>query len=95
MLYTVKQQKVNTVKTIPLHLRQKVLNQVFVNYSDAFVLVTGDITVTANDNTDVAFKNCAPFSSCKTEINDVFIDEANHIYIAIRMYNLIELLYNI
>ena len=65
------------------------------DYSDAFILVTGDITVTANDNTDVAFKNCAPFSSCKTEINDVFIHEANHIYIAIRMYNLIELLYNI
>ena len=24
-------------------------------------------------------KNCAPFSTCKTEIKDVFIDEANHI----------------
>ena len=48
-----------------------------------FILVTGDITVTADNNTDVAFKNCAPFSTCKTEINDVFIDEANHIYIAL------------
>ena len=58
------------------------------DYSDAFILVTGDITVTANDNTDVAFKNCEPFSRCKTEIN-VFIDDANHIYIAMPMYNLI------
>ena len=58
--------------------------------SHAFVLVTGDITVTADNNTDVAFKNCAPFSTCKTEINDVFIDEANHIYIPMPMYNLIE-----
>ena len=24
-------------------------------------------------------KNCAPFSTCKTQIYDVFIDEANHI----------------
>ena len=40
--------------------------------------------------TDVAFKNCAPFSACTTKINDVFVDEANHIYIAIPMYNLIE-----
>ena len=48
-----------------------------------FILVAGDITVTADTNTDVAFKNCAPFSTCKTEINDVFIDEANHIYIAL------------
>ena len=38
----------------------------------------------------MAFKNCAPFSTCKTEINNVFIDEANHIYIAMPMYNLIE-----
>ena len=59
-------------------------------YSDAFILVTGDVTVNADNDTDVAFKNCAPFSTCKTEINDVFIDEANHIYIAMPMYNLIE-----
>ena len=49
----------------------------FWDYSDAFILVTGDITVTA------------PFSTCKTEIH-VFIDEANHIYTAMPMYNLIE-----
>ena len=49
------------------------------DYSDVFILVTGDITVAANNNTDVAFKNCAPFSKYKTEINDMFVDEANHI----------------
>ena len=32
--------------------------------SDAFILVTGNVAVTANDDTDVAFKNCAPFSIC-------------------------------
>ena len=60
------------------------------DYSDAFNLVTGNIRVTANNNTDVAFKNCAPFSTCTTKINDIFVDEANHIYIATPMYNLIE-----
>ena len=60
------------------------------DYSDAYILVTGDITVDAGHNTDVAFKNCAPFSTCKTEINDVFNDDTNHIYIAMPMYNLIE-----
>ena len=30
MLYTVKQQKINTTKTLLLNLRQKLLNQVFV-----------------------------------------------------------------
>ena len=54
------------------------------------MLVTENITVAANNNTDVAFKNCAPFSTCTTKINDIFVDEANHIYIAMPMYNLIE-----
>ena len=54
------------------------------------MLITGDITVATNNDRHVAFKNCAPFSTCKTEINDVLIDEANHIYIAMPMYNLIE-----
>ena len=60
------------------------------NYSDAFILVTGNITVAAGKNTDVAFKNCASFSICKTVISDVYVDEANRIYITIPMYNLIE-----
>ena len=48
------------------------------------------ITVNADKNTDVAFKNCASFSTCKAETNDVFIDEANNIYIAMPIFNLIE-----
>ena len=52
------------------------------DYSDAFFLATGNITVATDNNADVAFKNCAPFSPCTTKINDVFVDEANHIYIA-------------
>ena len=57
---------------------------------DTFILVTGDIIVTAGNNTDVAFKKCAPFSTFKTEINDVFIDEKNHIDIPMPIFNLIE-----
>ena len=55
------------------------------DFSDAFILVTGNITVTGNNNTDIAFKNCALFSTCKTVINDAFVDEANHIYIEMPM----------
>ena len=52
--------------------------------------MTGNITVAADDNTDVAFKNCAPVSTYTTKINDVFVDDTNHIYNAMPMYNLIE-----
>ena len=59
------------------------------DYFDAFILVTGYITVTANNNTDVAFKNCEPFSTCTTKINDIFVDQANRTYLAMPMYNVI------
>ena len=53
------------------------------DYSDAYVLVTGNINVVgADNNTKVAFKNCAPFRKCRTEINETFIDETEHINIA-------------
>ena len=60
------------------------------DYSDAFILVTGNITVNAVNNKDVALKICAPFSTWETVINDAFVDESDHIYIAMPMYNLIE-----
>ena len=60
------------------------------HYSDAFILVTGNITVNAPNNTDVAFKLYVPFSVCKKVINNVLLDKANHIYIAVPMYNLME-----
>ena len=54
-------------------------------------MVTGNIAVVgADSNTKVAFKNCAPFRKCRTEINETFIDEAEHINIAMPMYNLTE-----
>ena len=72
----------------PIKFETETIKSTLCDYSDAFILVTGNITLDADDNTDVAFKNIAPFSTYTTKINDVFVDEANHIYIA--MYNLIE-----
>ena len=60
------------------------------DYSDAFILVTGNITVTADSDTDVAFKNCAQFFIFRAVINDVFVDKVNQIYITMLIYNLIK-----
>ena len=61
------------------------------DYSDAYVLVTGNIAVVgANNNTKFAFKNCTPFRKCRTETNETFINTAEYINIAVPMYNLIE-----
>ena len=61
------------------------------DYSDTYILVTGIINVKGGgDNTKVAFKNCAPFKKCRTEINEIFVDGADNINITMPMYNLIE-----
>ena len=69
------------------------------DYSDAYILVKGTITVnnTAaasgavnNTNKKVIFKNCAPFTNCISEINNTQIDNAEDIDIVMPMYNLIE-----
>ena len=69
------------------------------DYSDAYILVKGTISVnnTAaagaapnNINKKVIFKNCAPFTNCISEINNTQIDNAKDIDIVIPMYNLIE-----
>ena len=69
------------------------------DYSDAYILVKGNISVnnTAaadadanNTNKKVIFKNCAPFTDCISKINNTQVDNAKDIDIVMPMYNLIE-----
>ena len=69
------------------------------DYSDAYILFKGTISVnnTAaadaavnNTNKKVIFKNCAPFTNCISEINNTQIDNAKDIDIVMAMYNVIE-----
>ena len=71
------------------------------NYSDAYTLVKGKIPITgAGDNVaareahekdkGVAFKDCAPFINCISEINNIQVDNAKDIDNVTPMYNLIE-----
>ena len=67
------------------------LESTLCDYSDAYILVTGNINVTNGDNnTKVGLRNCASFKKCRTATNETFVDEVVHINIAIHMYNLIE-----
>ena len=69
------------------------------DYSDAYILVKGNISVnnTAgagaaanNANKKVIFKNCAPFTNCISKINNTQIDNAEYVDVVMNMYNLIE-----
>ena len=69
------------------------------DYSDAYILVNGAISVTNtaaagaaanNTNKKVIFKNCASFTNCISEINNTQIENAKDIDIVMPKYNLIE-----
>ena len=72
------------------------------DYSDAYILVKGTITVTApganngannirdKRNRPLILKNNAPFVSCITRINGELIEDADDLDIVMSMYNLSE-----
>ena len=71
------------------------------DYSDAYILVKGTITIAGEgadasarhaDERDkgVAFKNCARFTNCISEINKTQVGNAKDTDIVMPMYNLIE-----
>ena len=64
------------------------------NFSDAYIVLKGNITVTASDdakrNKNVAFKNNAPLINCISKINGILIDNAEDLDVVMPMYNLLE-----
>ena len=75
----------------PIKFLTKSIESSLCDYSDAYILVTGNINITNGDNiTKVAFKNCAPFKKCRKKLNEPFVDNAEYINIAMPMYNFIE-----
>ena len=81
-----------------IRFKTAMLRSSLCDYSDAYILAKGNITVnnTAsaaaanNTNKKVIFKNCAPFINCVSKINNIQIDNAEYIDIVIPMYNLIK-----
>ena len=82
-----------------IKFKTSMLRSSWCDYSDAYIVVKGNVTVnnTAgagaaanNINKKLIFKNCAPFTSCISEINNTQIDNAEYIDIVMPMYKLIE-----
>ena len=68
------------------------------DFSDAYIVVKGDITLTKDANRGfinarnrfLVFKNNALFTNCISKINNVLIDNAEDLDIVMPMYNLLE-----
>ena len=86
-----------------IKIKTRMLKSSLCDYSEAYILVKGTITVnnTAaadadanNTNKKVIFNNCAPFATCISEINNTQVGNAEDLDIVMPMYNLIEYSYN-
>ena len=79
-----------------IKFKASMLRSSLCDYSDAYILNKGNITVnnTASDgaaanntNKKVILKNWTPFTSCISKINNEQIDNAEYIDIVMPMYN--------
>ena len=82
-----------------INFKTSMLRSILCHYSDAYILLKGNISVnnTAvadvnanNTNKKVIFKNRAPFTDCISKINNTQVANAKDIDIVMPMYNLIE-----
>ena len=81
-----------------VRFKTSILRSDLCDYSDAYIVVKGDITLTKTNgrgiidirNRFLAFKNNAPFTNCISKINNVLIDNAEDLDIVMLMYNLLE-----
>ena len=70
--------------------KTEILKSNLSDYNDAYILVRSDITIIAAPQTQVAFKNCTPFTQCVTEIDGTTIHDAENLDLVMPKYNLIE-----
>ena len=91
-------------ENISVRFKALMLRSNLCDYSDAYILVNGTITVTAPGanngannirdrslrNRSLILKNNAPFVSCITRINGELIEDADDLDIVMPMYNLLE-----
>ena len=77
-----------------IRLKTSMLRSYLRDYSDAYIVVKGSVTVTRPNSVlydkILAFKNNAPFTSCISKINNTLIDNAEDLDIVMPMYNLLE-----
>ena len=81
-----------------IRFKTSILRSDLCDYSDAYIVVKGDITLTKTNgrgiidirNRFLAFKNNAPLTNCILKINNVLIDNAEDLDIVMPMYNLLE-----
>ena len=78
-----------------IRIKTSMLRSDLCDYSDAYIVVKGDITLEGDNdankrNKNLAFKNNAPFINCISKINGVKTDNAEDLDVVMPMYNLLK-----
>ena len=64
----------------------KVLKSNLCDYNDAYILVTGNITIIGDNAHGVASKHCTAFTKCITNIDETKADDAQDLDLVISKY---------
>ena len=60
------------------------------DYNDGYISARGDITIIEHNLTQVAFKNCTPFTKCITKIDRRTVDDTKGLDLVMSINNLLE-----
>ena len=82
-----------------IRIKTSMLRSYLCDFSHAYIVVEGDITLEGDNddnkqNKNLAFKNNAPLINCISKINGVKIDNAEDLDVVMPMYNLLEYIKN-
>ena len=78
-----------------IKIKTPMLRSYLCDFSDAYIVVKGDIITLEGDNNankrnkNLTFKNNAPFISCISKINSIKIDNAEDLDVVMPIYNLL------
>ena len=88
-------QKKNYSPNKDIRIKTSMLRSDLCDFSDAYIVVEGDITLEGDNdankrNKNLVFKNNASFINCISKINGIKIDNAEDLDVVMLMYNSLE-----
>ena len=94
-LITRKWSEINDLSSGEYSFNKNIYIDAYSDYSDAYIVVKGGISVTGTDNANIrnkklTFTNNAAFRSCISKTNNTFAENVDNFDILMPMYNLLE-----
>ena len=87
--------EINDLSSGEYSFNKNIYIDAYSDYSDAYIVVKGGISVTGTDNANIrnkklTFTNNAAFRSCISKTNNTFAENVDNFDILMPMYNLLE-----